>query len=61
MKANRMVLTAVLYGLAEQHTHGVDDTGGGRAVHTSTQRQQETSLGHTQKPITNTKHSAKIC
>lgn len=37
-------LTAVLDSLAEQHTEGVNDAGGGRAVHTSAQRQQETSL-----------------
>lgn len=37
-------LTAVLDSLAEQDTEGVNDAGGGRAVHTSAQRQQETSL-----------------
>lgn len=41
-----VLLTPVLYGLTELHTHGVDDTGSGGAVHTSAQRQQETSLRH---------------
>ncbi|TNN70109.1 hypothetical protein EYF80_019609 [Liparis tanakae] len=49
MQANEPILTAVLYSLAEQHAHGVDDAGGGGAVDSSTQRQQETSLNTNQQ------------
>lgn len=40
----REILTAILYSLAEQNTERVNDAGGGGAVHTSTERQQEASL-----------------
>lgn len=53
LKTDGIVLTAVLYSLAEQHAHGVDNAGRGGAVHPSAQRQQETSLGHKSEALAN--------
>ena len=38
------VLTAISDCLADQHTHGVDNAGCRGTVHTTTERQEETSL-----------------
>lgn len=60
IRAHRVLLTVVFYSLAEQHTHRVDNTGGGGAVDTSAQRQQKPSLEHKMTTITVTKVSSSF-